>query len=498
MKVVRCALIILLLLGVAACRQDEVPEEIGGSGGTFVPILSPPQPVMLDELAEAPGAYLNQQIQLTGRYEPVRPLVCINEVTRNSPATWSISDGNLVAQVGGFDEQVKELLPPGLTVTVNGVWRFWEGRVGCGKQAEITQVWYLEATTIVSPSPLVRLTLTPSGDLPGGQTAAPPELTPSPTPATPLPPSPTDLPAAQPTQTPAPSPTVPTTVPTTIPTLTASPTVPAGASVTATPAISLTVTPTETKPAETPDGTPTATANNTTTPTATRAGTATATPNADNIIVQGNINSQSLVADTLTAGVGHQYNFEVNAGEIISISLVMVNDNNPTFQLVDPDGDVIAQQDEGLGGETEHLIAFSITETGQYAIVIREVEGDPAEYAMTMGKNSDAFVLVFNDPLFYGQTGRTFIKPSHLHYWHFYGEAGDEITIVVEPLGDADMAFRVRDPFLQFLNEDYTNEGIGGDAEEDTFILPVSGLYTIDVEEWDFESGDYQIEITER
>lgn len=507
MKLVRFAFILFLIFSVAACRRDDEPEEIGSGGGTFAPILSQPQPVTLEQLADAPQAYLDQYVQLTGRYEPVRVLVCINETARPNPATWSISDGTLVAQVGGFDEQVNELLPAGLEVTVNGIWRFWEGRVGCGKQAEMTQVWYLDATTMVSPSPLVRLTLTPSGEValegsppplveptqPAGS-ATPTATVPNGTTVPETPPGPIGPPdTPPPSQTPTSSTVTPT--PTASPALTAT----APISLTSTPALTGTLV--GGTPTEIPGGTATLTVTPggptpTNTPTVTPGGsTATNTPNAANIIVQGNINSQSLVVDTLTAGVGHQYNFQVNAGDVISISVVMVNNNNPSFELVDPDGDVVARQNNNPAGETEQLISFTISETGQYAVVIREEGGNAADYAMTLGKATDTFVLVFNGPLIFDQSDAAFIKDNHLHYWHFFGESGDEITVIIEPTGDANMAFRVRDPLLQFLDEDYTNGGGGGVVEEATFTLPATGLYTIDVEEWDFASGDYTITI---
>ncbi len=53
----------------------------------------------------------------------------------------------------GYEEVLKRL-PDGLTMTVEGIWRQYDGPLGCGKEPGDGQAWYLQVERIISPNPL--------------------------------------------------------------------------------------------------------------------------------------------------------------------------------------------------------------------------------------------------------------------------------------------------------------------------------------------------------
>ncbi|MCP5098310.1 MAG: hypothetical protein GY943_22405, partial [Chloroflexi bacterium] len=77
-------------------------------------------------------------------------------------ATWNLVAGEGNVYMNGFDSQLNALLPESTSMTVNGVWRQWNGPIGCGKESEVAQIWFLEVHEIISPNPLVQVTLTPT------------------------------------------------------------------------------------------------------------------------------------------------------------------------------------------------------------------------------------------------------------------------------------------------------------------------------------------------
>jgi hypothetical protein len=234
--------------------------------GTFESNLSL---VSFPNLAEDPIAYRDQRIQVTGEFTPVTPPDC--RPYSGPPIAWSLVSDELQLNAIGF-EDVLRLVAPGTTMTVSGIWRAYQGPLGCGKEPEDGTVWYLQVDRIIEPNPLLG-TAVPAltfeaGELQGAPSdafatqALPPTL---PAEATPeLPPSPTEDFGVTPEPTiefVEPTPTLPTTPLETTPLVTPTP------DFGATP--DLTLTPGSGTPSGTPGtGTPTVGA-----PTATLQGT---------------------------------------------------------------------------------------------------------------------------------------------------------------------------------------------------------------------------------
>ncbi len=104
------------------------------------------------ELNDDPLAYLNQSLLVTGEFLPLDKANCKRVV--GPDVRWSLTAENLQLDVVGF-ERVVRLLSPGTTLTVQGIWRFYQGSLGCGKAPPDGSMWYLEVKKIVQPNPLI-------------------------------------------------------------------------------------------------------------------------------------------------------------------------------------------------------------------------------------------------------------------------------------------------------------------------------------------------------
>ena len=129
-------LFLLLLPLLAACNGGAAvgPTPFPSPAPTLMPTGQGPAVLTVTELAAAPGLYRDAVVQLTGLFRKQPLLVCESEA-HPSPATWGLGEEGVQALAGGFDEEVRLLLPEGLLMTVEGRWRRWEGLIGCGKQA---------------------------------------------------------------------------------------------------------------------------------------------------------------------------------------------------------------------------------------------------------------------------------------------------------------------------------------------------------------------------
>jgi len=241
---------------------------------TFTPVsdvvTGEPALLTFTELNADPAAYRNQRIQVSGNYASIAPPAC---ASYSGPTIrWSLVAEDLQLNAIGF-ENILRLVREGTPMTVTGIWRLYEGPVGCGKEPPDASVWYLAVDQIIEPNPLfgeggIALTVVAGSPLP---TLPPLDLEP-PTPvATPT------LPATEAISATATLPATPTfalpgtTVISTIATttITPTPTVPGTPLPPGTPTLTITPGPSPTapgtlSPGETPSpGLPTATLSGT-------------------------------------------------------------------------------------------------------------------------------------------------------------------------------------------------------------------------------------------
>lgn len=110
-----------------------------------------PQPISFTELNNAPADHRNRRIQVSGAYTPVTPPSC--RPYSGPRIGWSLVSEGLQLNAVGY-ESVLNLLAAGTEMTVTGVWRAYQGPLGCGKGPAVGTVWYLQVDKILQPNPL--------------------------------------------------------------------------------------------------------------------------------------------------------------------------------------------------------------------------------------------------------------------------------------------------------------------------------------------------------
>lgn len=494
---VRLSLLIgsLLLVMMIACRAE------GPEGGTPVPTIESPSlvppEVPMTTLLRNPASFDGQTIRVTGQYRSIPIQVCRDD-THRSPATWSLVFGDVETFVAGYDDALRPLADAGLSLTIEGRWQRWSGPVGCGRRAPTQEIWYLAASRIVSPNPLVRsepedggIVLVPSpttdGEFPEGEetlqgfpTEEPDEEPTSgpdgnPTPAATQAPPPTfqtiPTPPLDPTNTVAPSlPTQATTaIATSTPTLRATTTITAGGTAAT--------------------GTPTATASSTTT-----GGTPAATSEPAD---QGMLAFNTVEKQTLAANSPHSWRFNPPASEPIIITAGSALGLNISLDLVAPDGTVVVKANQAGAGQPETITYTTPNPTGEYRVVVSGDGGTSGAYVLMMFDSESLPVVVIQNTIVYGSGGSGSIPEGIDHFWNFEGQAGDVITIEVSPTGNSgNLIFYllgVDGTELEFIND---IDGVGSESLT-AYTLPETGFYSIWIGEYDFAEVDYTMTLTQ-
>lgn len=451
-----------------------------------------PLPVAFEDLISNPIAYEGARIQLSGRYQKVPLQICDGEIFL-SPATWTLVNGNMIAPLSGFDDQIEALLPEEITMIVNGIWRRWRGPIGCGKDAVTRDIWYLDVREIVEPNPLVRVTLTPSGvevaeggQPPGTeQTSTPPDegepvvatetsgaggLGPSSTP--------------RPTLTPNPGSSVAT--PTSIPSATPSDDdSDDGAS----------TTPSSTAVSgnnPTPTITPTPPPGSTAVPTATpEQSLASPTPeNSQN----GTLLSDDLGFGTLASGTIHQWNINLEAGTAVTITVAMEASANPSITLISPSDEMLVNtQNLSPAGQFEIVGNLPVPQSGTYELLIHSDTTSTADYMVNFYDSQSLPLLSFEGFFEDDVTTTETIEVDTDDYWVFYLEQDDVITLTVDP-NDAQA-----DLFISLWHKDgldpnaESDEDIGETEIIEDYVAPHTGLFVLQIGEWDFAQAPYSL-----
>ena len=168
------ALVILLLLALLLTRSGERPLKPNRPLATPVELNQNSQAILVtfDELNANPYAFHNQRIRITGSYTPQPKPDCTD--FKGLLIRWALINDNLQLNGYGF-EKVLKLVPSGTTLTVEGIWRLYEGTVGCGKGSPQALIWYLQVERIVQPNPLPGFGLAPDGGTPALMETLPPD-----------------------------------------------------------------------------------------------------------------------------------------------------------------------------------------------------------------------------------------------------------------------------------------------------------------------------------
>lgn len=441
-----------------------------------------PLVIAYEDLIANPAAYEGARIQLSGQYKKLPILICVGEVFQ-SPATWSLENDSLIAPISGFGKQVESLLPENITMVVNGIWRRWRGPIGCGKEATHRNIWYLDVREIVAPSPLARVTLTPIGEEVADLFVTPTAVS-----------APDDeTPIAEATQQPTP-------ITQATPTLFATATQPVGgSSSTSTPtpttnsSSSDTPTPTST-PSQTP--TPSGSSNQTATPTPNSANSPTPTPGGTDI---GTLVFEDFTFASLRTGVIHNWQLDLFEDDVITISAIMQQDANPVLTLIDPDGTaIVLLQDNSPAEEAEVIRDLQIKKDGVYELKVQTASGKAADYVLNLFEENSIPTFKFegllieeapaNDPI------DDILDEDRDDIWVFFANAGEVYSFTVTPEDDDPQ--NGADLFLTLYSRDGIEDEsnlvtLGATESIDNFTAPHTGLFVLQISDWDLMEREY-------
>lgn len=500
----------LMLLSACGERTIGAPTPFPTTAPQSTALGNAPVSLTVTELMAAPGLYRDAVVQLTGRLRKQPLVVCESEM-HPSPAGWGLAEEGVLALAGGYEQQVRTLLPDDLTMSVEGRWRLWEGLVGCGKQAAQQEIWYLEVGRILSPSPITQVTLTPGGEIAISAITNTPtiegvegiesEAFPSPNPQeTPLAPEATEDTGGYPgtvEETPSEGDLTPTSQATA-----ATP----DAAITPLTTPDTAATPTLTGTA----GTPVATSSTSGTPTATPSGTPpTPTPTATGgapgqVTDKGNLYEQlyetegEFLTSNLAAGAVDSWQLDIFEGESAFVYVVAPTPADLVVSLLQDGQPIVNRQNNAPAGSPEFINNPNIPGEGTYEIQVSTVGGEATDYAITAHEDEESFRII--QGILVSGVPRVAIQLPEFatHFWFFVGSAGDVVTIDLTPLGQEDAAMYLFGPDGEEVEvENQTgDDGFEGEAERLELTLPSDGLFALAIIEAYSDPMGYDLELT--
>ncbi|GAB4271455.1 MAG: hypothetical protein Kow0080_16890 [Candidatus Promineifilaceae bacterium] len=154
-------LLILLALLMVWLSPNQPP------GPTTIPaaqLNDQPLLVTFSELNANPQNFQNQRIRVNGSLNKLPPPSCLPFM--GPIIRWALASDNLQMNALGYETLIR-LAPAGLPMTVEGIWRLYDGPAGCeGEAEEGASVWYLEVERIVQPNPFPPGTAVPHAGTP--------------------------------------------------------------------------------------------------------------------------------------------------------------------------------------------------------------------------------------------------------------------------------------------------------------------------------------------
>ncbi|MCP4358923.1 MAG: hypothetical protein GY796_12965 [Chloroflexi bacterium] len=528
-------ILILILVMLAACGEEEasIPPTPFADGQTAVPVIvrSKPTELPLTELFEEPEAYQNQFLQLSGSYERLPLLIC-NSDPHPAPATWLLvaetgDNDPISVAVGGYDSQLHSLLDEGVMVTANGYWRYWEGAVGCGKQAVPRQIWYLRTTDIVSPPLFAQavasdpsdpeLDTRPPTDEDGANTPSPEGTLAiiEPTAEATIPPPALNETAVVVTNTVVATPIISATAemqpPTPTDTVVSMPTIQATAVITITPEPEKTATGESqvTGTPGTPTMTPVATQSAQATPTSLPVTTGTPSPspspsaggNNYTVVDADPINPDNGQFGLEILGVWQKQNWTIslNKSTVITIHVAADPAVDPIIAVFDETDNLIMEQNDAPAGQIETINSLVVNPTGIYIIQVYGANGNGGDYFVTIDSNeSSGLVPASQELLAYGENSGGSIAEDNIHFWYFASEAGDTIDISTSATGDNTMLISLYDKSYDLVQDMNGDDIKWIDEVVKNVALPETGLYVISLEEGAYNQADYTISLSSR
>jgi hypothetical protein len=213
------------------------------------------------------------------------------------------------------------------------------------------------------------------------------------------------------------------------------------------------------------------------------------------VVDRGSVGYQDLRGDGLGAGETNSWQFSVEAGDVITISVAARFGTDIALSVLDPAGNRIIDQNDSPAGQVEIIEGFEAAGNGGYRLVISEANGMETYYSlMLLNTNyADYYTFVFAGLLSYGSSATSEMDPDTDQFWFFFGNEDELVNVSVAPSDQSDLFFDLFGPDGDAVWE-YVDETPRGGAEQlRDFQLPDTGMYAIRVGEIDYEASNFRV-----
>ena len=218
------------------------------------------------------------------------------------------------------------------------------------------------------------------------------------------------------------------------------------------------------------------------------------TPNGSSVSGVLSANSNVLESDN---SFFDAYTFDAQQGQQISIDMVS-QDLDAYLILLDPNGQDIAQDDDGGNGTNARLVTTA-TSSGTYTVLANSYAvGEVGEYRLQVSANNSSSAntrLLLQEEGYLGQGALVLQSDGSLYQEHsFHGEAGQQVTVTMES-DEFDTYLILIGPDEQVIEQ---NDDIGPSNFNSaiTVTLPTTGTYRAIANAYDSTGrGRYSIRV---
>lgn len=213
-----------------------------------------------------------------------------------------------------------------------------------------------------------------------------------------------------------------------------------------------------------------------------------------NFFDAGDLADGDIGTELLRPSEAHAWFFEGRVGDVIDVEVIPQDENlDLDIWLLDPGINKMAAEDAYAAGESES-IQWTITEDGQYLVLVRDFFGEPGGYEIRFSSTLD------NAPdtagtLVYGETVTGTLGAGQSVVWRFWGDIDDVVDLTLRPLSaDADLLLLLQDPQTNTVLE--SDMALEGEPEEIAgFKITSDGLWRVILKEFFNGETSYMLTI---
>lgn len=221
-----------------------------------------------------------------------------------------------------------------------------------------------------------------------------------------------------------------------------------------------------------------------------------ATEEGGDLIRAGDLNNldEAFASATVPAGMTHSWTISVLEGETFTVSAIAAAPADVEISIARFGQPVVDWQNAVGPGLPETISEPVFASEGTYEVLVREVNGKAAEYALIATYAGD-FGAVFKGFLTPGEpVDLVTMDPEETHYWFFEAEENDLLTFTLTPSSPSDLAADLYGPGPLYL--EFVDMGVENEPEGLTdYPLTAGGLHAIAILEIEFAGMIYSVEM---